>query len=285
MTRIAILTDSDSSLSADFAARHAIRLVPIGINFGEETFEAGVNIDDRELFRRVDRLNKLPTTSAPSAGNFKAAFEAAFHDGFDSLVCLCVSSEVSATYNAALNARELFPERDIAVIDSRNLSLGQGFMAAAAAEAAARGESKEQVIAAALELGGRVKYYGALATLKYLAMSGRVGYLAAGMASLIDLKPILTIRGGKLEMLEKIRTRKKALERLIELAQADSGGRAVERMALLHVNALEEARKFEQQLRAAVPCPAEIDYFELGPGLSVHTGAGLIAVAFVLAQE
>jgi DegV family protein with EDD domain len=284
MTSIAIITDSDSSLSPEYAAKYNIRVVPIGINFGDDCFEAGITINDRQVFERVDREHKLPSTSAPSIGNFKAAFQSAIDAGYDTLVCICVSSGVSATYNAALNARDLFPDVDISVVDSLNLSLGQGYMAIEAALAAQRGESKEQVVAAALEICQRTKYFGALATLKYLAMSGRVGQLAAGMGAIMDLHPILWIRGGKLEMLEKIRTHKKALARLAELTLETAGGKPIERVAILHVNALEEARKFEHQLRAAVPCPEEISIFELGPGLSVHTGAGLVAVTFVLAK-
>lgn len=281
MSKIVIVTDSDSSLPGEVAFRNHIHLVPIGVNFGSESFEAGVNIDDKQLFERADRENKLPTTAAPTIGNYSKAFQTAFDVGFDEVVCICVSSEVSATYTAAMQAKDLFSQ-PITVIDSRNLCLGQGYMALAAAEAAQRGEPAEKVVAAAVEMGKRVHYYGALSTLKYLAMSGRVGYVAAGMAGLLNIKPILTIRDGKLEMLEKIRTRKKALSRLIELVNQDSSSQRIERMALIHVNALAETKEFEKQLRASVNCPAEIMYCELGPGLSVHTGAGLIAVAFVL---
>src|SRR5512135_113652 len=101
MNTIAIITDTDSSLPPEIGAQHGIRLVPITINFDEETYTCGVDIDDRLLFEKIDRINKLPTTSAPSPSAFAAEFEAAFKEGADAVVCICVSSQVSSTYNAA----------------------------------------------------------------------------------------------------------------------------------------------------------------------------------------
>ncbi len=284
MGNVAVITDTDSSLPADVAAQTGIYQVPITVQFGQETFESNYQIDDARLFVRIDREGKLPTTAAPSPGAFIKAYQAAFEAGADGIVCVCVSSQISATYAAALTACDEFPGRPIKVIDSRLLSMSQGFMALAAADAARSGVSADEVVAHASDVGGRSYLYVALATLKYLAMSGRVGHLAAGLGNLLNIKPILTVREGKLDLLEKVRTRSKAWARLLELIQTELKGRSMEQLALLHVCAQDQAREFEQILRSHIPCPEKVYYAELTPGLSVHSGSGVVGVAFVAAK-
>lgn len=284
MAKIAFVTDTDCSLPEDIAARYHIQQVPITVQFGEESFLTGVDIDDTALFERVDHENKLPSTAAPSPGQFLEAYEKALVAGSDSILCFTVSSAISATYNNAVNAQQMLPDRDITVVDTQSLSLGQGFMVMAAAEAAQQGASKDECLAQAQGMAPRTHLFAALATLKYLAMSGRVGSIAAGMASLLSIKPILTIQDGKLELLERIRTQKKAWQRAIELTKQAAGEKPIERMGIVQVAAPQAAQEFEQLLRASLNCPADILVNDLTPGLSVHTGAGLVGVAIVVGQ-
>lgn len=281
MPKIAVITDTDASLPLELARKHAIAQVPIIIQFGEKSFRAVYDIDDAETFRRIDQDGKLPTTAAPSPGQFVEAYRAAFEAGAEAVLCFTVSSEVSATFAAARDAAGMLPDRTIRVVDTRSLTMGQGWMVLAAAEAIADGASLEAAIVTAQEVGKRTHLYAALATLKYLAMSGRVGQVTAGIANVLNVKPIVAIRDGRLDLLERVRTQTKAWDRAIERTVEAAGGKPVERMSIVHVNAPEAARQFETRLRASLACPAEITHAELTPGLSVHSGSGMVGVVIV----
>jgi DegV family protein with EDD domain len=239
------------------------------------------DIDDAAFFARVSEFGRLPTSSAPTPGKFAEAYQQAFATGAEAVICLCVSSAASATYSAAQTGCELLPGADITVVDTQVATVAQGFMVLAAAQAAEAGAGRDEILARALEVRERTHLFAALSTLKYLAMSGRVSSLAAG---LLDVKPVLTMRGGKLEMLERVRTQAAAWRRVVQLAATTAAGRPVEQMAILHADAREAALRFEPMLRAAMACPAEIMLAPLTPGLSVVSGPGLVGVVFVTSK-
>lgn len=282
MSKITIITDTDASLPLTLAAQYNIHQVPITVQFGEESFETGVDIDDAKLFARIDDENKLPTTAAPSPGKWAEAFQTAFDEGADEVICFTVSKALSSTYDAAvMAATDLMAGKSITVVDTNSLTMAQGYMVLAAAETVQQGGTSEEAIAAAKDVGERSHMFGALATLRYLAMSGRVGYVAAGMANLLNIKPILTIKEGKLELLEKIRTRKKAWQRLVDLTAEAAGENGIEKLAILHVDAVEMAHEFLAVLQKTVDCPEEVIITEMSAGLSVHTGAGMVGVCVI----
>ena len=166
MTQFAIITDTDSSLPFDLAAQHHIQQVPINVHFGEEILKTEIDINDVQLFERIDHDGQLPTTSAPSPGQLLEAYQTAFAAGADEVLCFTVSSEISATYGAAVAAKDMLPEKAITVVDSRSLSLEQGFMALKAAELAQAGASRDEIIAGAMRIEKDSGFYAALATLK-----------------------------------------------------------------------------------------------------------------------
>jgi len=281
MNKIHVITDTDSSLPSTLAARYNIVQVPITVQFGDETYESGVNMDDRLLFQKIDALQKLPTTAAPSPAAFTTVFEEAFKNRADSIVCVTVGSKISRTYDSAVAAAGEFAGRVITVIDSDCLSLGQGFSVLAAAEAVESGASHEEVVSIARSVLSRVHVYGTLTTLKYLAMGGRIGHLSANMAGIFDIRPVMTMIDGKLGLLEKVRTHRAAMRRLVELLEKSVNGKTIERAGIVHVNNSVDAALLEAHLRADLPMPAEIITAEFSPGLSVHGGSGLVAAVLV----
>lgn len=283
MSKIAIITDTDSSLPKEIAEQYDIIQVPITIHFGNSTYTTGLDINDAILFEIINQTNKMPTTSAPPPAAFEKVFQNAFEIGFESIICICVSSKVSATHQAALAAKKEFPDKDISVVDSSQLSLAQGFLVIHAAKSAQNGNDKDQILADIENLKTKLHVYAALPTLKYLAMSGRVGKIAAGLGDTFDIKPILSVQDGKLDLLEKIRTMKKAQKRLIEHALTAVANKKIAQVGFIHVNNLAGAKNLHLDLCETIGCQSDPIFAEFTPGLSVHAGAGVIG--FVILTE
>lgn len=281
MSSIAIITDTNASLPEALVKKHKIIQVPIKIQFGEESYTTGVDIDDEKLFEMIDARKILPTTAAPSPAAFKQAYQQAIDGGYEEIICICCSSEVSATFNNAQLGAEEFNGREINVVDSKQLSLAEGFQVLAAAESAEAGEDTTKILTKLQEIQKRTHVYGALPTLKYLAMGGRVGKLAAGFGNTLEIKPILTSRDGKLDLLEKVRTWRKAKQRLVELGIENVDGKPIERVGLVHVNNESGVLNLGDSLKEAMALPEESIVAEFTPGLSVHTGSGVIAFVLV----
>ncbi len=281
MSKIALITDTNSSLPVDISKKYDIVQIPIHIQFGEETYITGETIDDRKLFELIDERKVLPTTAAPSPGAFEAAYRDAFEKGADEVICVCCSSVVSATFNAAKMATEAFPEGKISVVDSLMLSLAEGFQVLTAAEAIENGASRDEALALIEGLRGKTHVFAALPTLKYLAMGGRMGKLAAGLADTMEIKPILTMQEGKLDLLEKIRTLRKAKQRLLDLARESTAGSNIIKIGLIHVNNEKAAVDLFESLKEVLPISIEPIISEFTPGLSVHAGSGVIGFVLV----
>lgn len=283
MPKISVITDTDSSLPAEMAAAYNILQVPISIHLDEDFSGTDLTINNAALFKKIDAVGKLPTTAAPNPALFVEYFERVFEtEKPDTLIYFAISSEMSATIKSAQTAAQELKGLDIRVIDTNSLCMAQGYMVLAAAEAAVNGASVESVIEAAEKMRENTFLYAALSTLKYLSMSGRVSHVAAGMAGMLDIKPILSVQNGKLTMLEKVRTRSKSWQRVIELVKVDVGDHSIQRVSILHVNDAGSARVFEKLLRDNLDCPADIPMVDMNPGLSVHTGAGLVGVCLVI---
>jgi DegV family protein with EDD domain len=243
------------------------------VSIGGPALGVGANVDltTDEFWARMTAPDApFPTTAAASPGEFKEAFEAAFGQGADALVCVNVSGSLSGTLKSAEVARSMLADREIHVIDSRTASMGVGLLAQLAAELAAEGVSAAEIARLIEERKAQVDLYVALETLEYLKRGGRISAAQAAIGGILSVKPIITIADGVVESVDKPRTRGKARERLLELITA----RPIERGYVLSANAA-DAAAFADELTSRAGLPAgSLPVRSIGASVGPHVGPG-----------
>ncbi len=275
MSVVKVITDSSAGLPQELARKFNISVVPISIQFGSETFRDGVDLDTRTFYAKL-RGDVLPKTSQPSPGEFARVYKEALRE-FSSIVSVHVTAKASGTVQSARLASDMFPEADITVVDSGLTSMGLGFLALAGARVAKLGRKRSEVLRAIEEARERIAVYVALPSLEFLRKSGKVGAGQALLASLLSINPILTMKDGLLQVAERARTFPRALGRILELVEGRVGRRPV-RLAVLHADALTQAKEYCARVVRALNC-VEAHVVEIGPALAVHAGAGLLGMA------
>jgi DegV family protein with EDD domain len=283
MRRVAIVTDSAADMSAADAAANGIGVVALEVTFGGQRFRAGVDLDVDSFWRRMVAPDApFPTTAAPGPGSFQEAFEAAFDAGADSVVCVDVAEELSATIRSARIARDMLPEREIHVVDSGSASMGVGILAELAAQLADEGRSGAEIAAILEDRKRDVDLYVTVNTLEYLRRGGRISAATAAIGSALSIKPIVTLRDHKVDVFERVRTRSKARARTIELLTA----RPIERLAILHTtNADVEA--FRDEVVARIPGGVDPDCVSVeivGASVGPHLGPGAVGGVVLYAR-
>lgn len=283
MSRVAIVTDSASDLMPHVAAAAGIVVVPLEVSFGDERLKAGVELSTERFWERMTAPDApFPKTAAASAGDFQAAFEGCFATGAEAIVCVCIAETLSGTMKAARIAREELPGRDIRLVDSGSASMGEGLLALIGTELAAAGTPAEEIAATLEDRKADLNVFIALDTLEYLKRGGRISGAQAAIGTLISMKPIITIKNGAVETADKVRTRSKARERVIELLTE----RPVERIAVLHTMA-DGVEAFRDELARRVPGgvdPARVSIQPVGPSVGPHLGPGGIGAVVLYAR-
>ena len=272
---VRIVTDSAADLPEDLAAKLDIAVVPLTIRFGADEFVDRETLSPEEFYRRLSSSAVLPETAAPSPGQFEAAFRGALDAGADAVVCINLSSALSATMQSAQNAARALEGHDIRVIDSRSVTWGLGSQVLAAARAAADGASADEVVAVVDDLVARTHVYGTLDTLENLKKGGRIGNARALLGTMLSIKPIVDVTGGAVEEGGKARTRSKALGVLADKV-AEAG--VVENLAVMHGYA-PDADDFVQLLRDRFP-DQEIHVGIIGATIGTHGGPRVMGVTF-----
>jgi DegV family protein with EDD domain len=273
--RVAIVTDSASDLDPARAKALGIAVVPLVVSFGAETFKAGVDISTEEFWARMTAPEApFPKTAASSPGDFQAAYERLFAEGAEAIVSIHVAGTLSGTIKSAEVARGLMAGREIHIVDSMSASMGQGLLAELGAEMAGRGISATDIAATVTARREDIGVFLALDTLEYLKRGGRISGTQAAIGTLLSVKPIIKIANGLVETVDRVRTRGKARERVIELLCA----RPIERLSVLHTtNAGVEA--FIPELEAHVAGgvdPAAVSVDLVGPSVGPHLGPGCV---------
>jgi DegV family protein with EDD domain len=277
MAKTAILTDSTANLPMEWVERYNVRVIPLKIHWGDETYLDGIDLTPNEFYTRLAHAKSLPTTSQPSIQDFLQAFES-LADQADGIVVPLISSGISGTVASALAAAREFSRVPVEIVDTRVTSAGQALVVLAAARAAAQGKSLQEVRQAADVVVQRMHLFFAVDTLEYLHRGGRIGGASRYLGTAFSIKPILYFDSeGKLDALERVRTKGKALQRLIALAEGKANGHPLH-LGVIHANAPQVAQEFREQIAQHLHCN-DVFTLELSPVISIHVGPGTIGIA------
>ena len=281
MVKVKIVVDSAICLPKELLEEHNIEVVPENFIFQNRAYKDGVDLDPQQLYTLLRQTPEIPTTSAPSPQDFTDAFQRVAKNA-SSIACILVTGGLSqAGLQAAMIAKSNFSQCPIEILDSR-ISLGAyGFIVLAAARSASNGKPLLEVIKAAEDMKKRVSLICALDTLKYLAKGGRIGKVAHLMGTLLDVKPIieLSTSTGVLQPIQRVRSRQKALRRLLEIMEERTGTKKPLHVSIDHADVLTDANWLKDQILSSFNC-TEIYVNTLAPVIGVHSGPSTIALSF-----
>ena len=273
---VVIVADSTLDVPASVAVDLGIQIVPLNVQFGAETFLDQVEISSDEFLHRLTTSPELPKSSQPSPARFEEAFRAATEAGHD-VLCITLSVELSGTNNSARLAAGSFEAERIHVVDSRSVSIGGGFIAIAAARAARDGATLGEVVALAESMPARTFLYAALDTLEYLHRGGRIGRATALVGSLLSIKPIVQVRDGEVTPVERVRTWRKAMDRLETIAAEHA---PAEFLGVMHVGNLADGQRLAERIAPVLPS-SDVLLGQLGPVVATYGGPGLVGFVVV----
>ncbi|MBY0755703.1 DegV family protein [Clostridium sardiniense] len=282
---VKIITDSTSYIPKDIRNELDIEVISLNVIFGGRSYRE-IDLTNEEFFDELEKLDDLPTSSQPSINEVKEKFENIIKNG-DKVVCVLISSDMSGTYQSANMIKNIileeYPEAEIEILDSRTNCMQMGYAAIVAAKAAKEGDDIKGVVSKAEEVINKSKFLFMPKTLKYLKKGGRIGSAAALVGSILKIVPILTVTDGKTTIFNKVRTRGKAINVIINKVIEDIDKKGLGEIAIHHINCEDEGielkKKLEDRLKQkGIECNIILD--SIGPIIGLHVGPGSIGVAY-----
>jgi DegV family protein with EDD domain len=266
--------------------KYAIKIVPISVVVNGRAYRDGIDITPKEIYELVATSKNLPSTTSPSPGDFLEAYRE-LSSSVSGIVCVTICSDISMMYDSAMQAKRMaegeLPHVAINVVDSRTAGGAEGFVALAAARVAASGKDLAQVTRVAEDMVPRVNMLGVLDTLEYLARSGRIPKIAAWAGSMLRINPILTFSHEGIGLLERARTKPRAVQRILQIMEQRMGRKPVH-VNLMHANAPEEAEALRERVESQFDC-AELFVTDFAPTMGVQAGPGVLALAFYSEED
>lgn len=275
---INIVTDSTSDIPPDMARELNITVIPVHVIFGEESFDDGVTITREDFYRRLKTTKVLPTTSTPSIGEFAEVYQRVGGE----IVSIHVAAKWSSLLNVAQLGAELAPDARITFFDSGKLAMGLGWQVILAARAAQQGKSATDIVQVLQAAKPRVRLFAALDTLEFLRRSGRVNTLLARFGQLLSIKPIIDVGDGEVSMVDRVRTRHAAVDRIREITRQLG---PLQSLAVLHTSNYETARVLADEFAATIPQLREpIIVCEATTAVGTHVGPNGLGIAAIVAE-
>ncbi|HSQ39994.1 MAG TPA: DegV family protein [Anaerolineales bacterium] len=281
MSKTALVTDSTAWLPKDLIAQYNITVAPQVLIWGEETLNDGVDIQPEEFYTRIQTAKVMHTTSQVPVVTMQNIFGDLVGKGFD-VLGIFISSKLSGTIHSAVQGREMLGKgaEKVHVVDSQSTGMAMGFQVLAAARAVADGASVADAKAIAEKARDHTGVYFAVETLEFLHRGGRIGGAARLIGTALNMKPVLAVLDGRVESVERIRTKSKALDRVLELVMEKTNGQSPIHLAALHANAEQEARSLLDRANSRITVSESI-LTGLSPVVGNHTGPGTVGLAYL----
>lgn len=281
MSKFAIVTDSTSYIPSELALKHGITITPQVLIWEDKTYRDGVDIQPAEFYAKLKTAKSMPSTSQVSPATMQEVFEGIINKGL-SVLGIFISSKLSGTLQSAIQAKGMMGSAGdkVTLVDSQSTAMALGFQALAAARAMEAGASLADCAAMASNAHERSGVYFAVDTLEFLHRGGRIGGAQRFIGSALNLKPILAVTGGKVEGIERIRTKGKAHDRVLELVAEQVKGKSNIRVATLHANSADDAQNMLERAKAALS-PVEALFTEVSPVVGTHAGPGTVGLAYM----